>query len=175
MLRTVGVPLSHPCQPLVGRCDREEHSYFRNKRPLVLFFSQGVCHLHMSTMVIITKWIRNSFQLDRKCPTAVSLATLSLELTLCSVRPLEPGVTQPLTVKVPKALFPLKETPLFPASSCASLVPFFLVKSCDAIPDQLLNGHVVAPPHLQLGTEVSFVCDEGWVWGDRAWMETYKS
>lgn len=112
-------------------------------------------------MVIITKWIRNSLQLDRKCPTAVSLGTVSLELTLCSVHPWEPGATQPPNVKVPKALFCFKETQLFPQSSCASSVSFFLVESCDAVPDQLPNGRVVAPPNLQLGAEVSFVCNEG--------------
>lgn len=105
-----GPSSSHPCQQQVGLGCREESSYFRNKKPLVLLFSQGVYHLHMSTTVIIMKWIRNSLQLDRKCPTAVSLATLSLELILYSVHPWEPGAIQPPIVKVPKALFHLKGT-----------------------------------------------------------------
>lgn len=126
-----------------------------------MFFPQGAYHLHKSTMVIITKWIKNSFQLDRKCPTAVSLATLSLELTLYSVHPWEPGAIPPRNVKVPKVVFHLKETLLFSDSSCASFASFFLVKSCDAIPRQLLNGHMVAPSDFRLGAEVSFVCDEG--------------
>ncbi|XP_074178076.1 complement receptor type 2 isoform X2 [Rhinolophus sinicus] len=36
------------------------------------------------------------------------------------------------------------------------------VKSCDAIANELLNGRMVAPPSLQLGAEVSFICDEGY-------------
>lgn len=118
-------PFILPRQPQVGLGCREESFYFRNEWPLVLFFSQGVYHLLISTTVIITKWIMNSFQLDRKCPTAVSLATLWLELTLCSAHPWEHGARRPPHVKVPEALFHLKETPLFPDSSCASLVSFF--------------------------------------------------
>lgn len=120
-----GPSSSHPYQQQVGLGCREESSYFRNKTPLVLLFSQGVYHLHISTMVIITKWITNSLQLDRKCPTTVSLATLSLELTLYSVHPWEPGAIQPPIVKVPKALFHLKGTQLLTDFSCASLVSFF--------------------------------------------------
>ncbi|KAM4860787.1 LOW QUALITY PROTEIN: complement receptor type 2 [Thomomys bottae] len=62
----------------------------------------------------------------------------------------------------PTILFHLKETQLFPASPRASFVFSFLVKSCDAIPNQLLNGRVVLPSNFQLGAEISFVCDPGY-------------
>lgn len=107
-----GPSSSHPYQPQAGIGCREESFYFRNKKPLVLLFSQGVYHLHPSTMVLMTKWIRNSLKLNRKCPIAVSLATLSLALTLYGVHPWEPGAIQPPIVKVLKALFHLKGTQL---------------------------------------------------------------
>lgn len=135
--------LSHPCQLQVGLGCNEKTSYFRNKRPLVVFFPQGAYHLHKSTMVIITKWIRNSFQLDRKCPTAVSLATLSLELTLYSVHPWEPGAIPPRNVKVPKVVFHLKETLLFSDSSCASFASFF--------PSEIMRCHSKATSQWPYG------------------------
>lgn len=117
-------PSSHTCQHHVGLGCTEESSYLRNERLLVPIFSQSVPHLHISSKVLTTKWIKNSFQLDRKCPTAVRLATLSLELILCHVHPWDPGAIESPNVKVPRTLFHLKETQLFPDSSYASLVSF---------------------------------------------------
>lgn len=122
-----GPSSSHPYQPQVGLGCREASSYFRSKKPLVLLFSQGVYHLHISTMVMITKRIRNSLHSDRKCPTAVSLATLSLELTLYSVHPWEPGAIQPPVVKVPKALFHLKGTQLLTTPRVLALFLVFIL------------------------------------------------
>ncbi|XP_045693611.1 complement receptor type 2 isoform X3 [Phyllostomus hastatus] len=54
------------------------------------------------------------------------------------------------------------------AMQCTSLgtwshtAPKCEVDSCDAIPNQFLNGQVVAPPNLHPGAEVSFVCNEGY-------------